>query len=250
MKFFTPKRVAVISGFLFLYAGAANAQASDLLISEYVEGQGDNQAIELFNGTGKTVSLSEYSIVVTNILGGAAFTQVLSGELAHGATYVITNALENIITNEQLQSDAIKFNGNHFVDLLKNGEVIDRVGTEEWPADGSGKNRTLQRKAEVSVPKLIFNQDEWNVLTRDDISGLGSHEFSGATSIDRPEEMNTIKISGAKGVAVIEAAMDATVRIYQITGQLFREVNVTTGATRISLPAGIYIVQGTKIVVS
>ena len=42
-------------------AVAATA-ASDLLISEYVEGSSINKAIELYNGTGKIVDLSTYSL--------------------------------------------------------------------------------------------------------------------------------------------------------------------------------------------
>ena len=39
-------------------AVAATA-ATDLLISEYVEGSSYNKAIELYNGTGKTIDLSD-----------------------------------------------------------------------------------------------------------------------------------------------------------------------------------------------
>lgn len=36
--------------------------AKDLIISEYVEGSSNNKAIEIYNGTGETVNLSDYSV--------------------------------------------------------------------------------------------------------------------------------------------------------------------------------------------
>ncbi len=42
--------------------GFAAANFSDLIISEYVEGSSYNKAIELYNGTGASVNLSNYTI--------------------------------------------------------------------------------------------------------------------------------------------------------------------------------------------
>jgi len=45
-----------------LLAGSALAQTSDLLITEYVEGSGNNKALEIFNGTEDLIDLGSYSI--------------------------------------------------------------------------------------------------------------------------------------------------------------------------------------------
>lgn len=37
-------------------------QAADLFFSEYVEGSSNNKALEIFNGTGVAVDLSQYSV--------------------------------------------------------------------------------------------------------------------------------------------------------------------------------------------
>ncbi|HNQ44310.1 MAG TPA: lamin tail domain-containing protein [Candidatus Cloacimonadota bacterium] len=49
---------------LFLLAAITMifAQAANLFFSEYIEGSSNNKAIEIFNGTGETVDLSEYSV--------------------------------------------------------------------------------------------------------------------------------------------------------------------------------------------
>ncbi len=51
---------------LALSAMTAAAQTADLLISEYVEGSGDNKAIEIYNGTGAAVDLGadEYRLEI------------------------------------------------------------------------------------------------------------------------------------------------------------------------------------------
>ena len=66
---------------------------SDLIISEYVEGSGNNKAIEIYNGTGESVSLDDYVIRIAQ--NGNDFNlsdnnqglySKLSGSLANGGT--------------------------------------------------------------------------------------------------------------------------------------------------------------------
>ena len=74
----------------------AETVATDLIISEYVEGSSFNKAIELYNGTGTTVDLSSYTLeLYTN---GASTTNskiTLSGDLENGNTYVLYNSGAN-----------------------------------------------------------------------------------------------------------------------------------------------------------
>ena len=70
--------------------------ANDLFISEYSEGSSYNKYIEIFNGTGKHINLSEYSVKLFN--NGASTPQyelALSGVLNDGETYVIYNGAAN-----------------------------------------------------------------------------------------------------------------------------------------------------------
>jgi uncharacterized protein len=43
-------------------SATAATKATDLFISEYIEGTSFNKALELYNGTGAAVKLSEYSL--------------------------------------------------------------------------------------------------------------------------------------------------------------------------------------------
>ena len=74
----------------------AATNAADLIISEYIVGVlGTNKAIELYNGTGKTVDLSEYSLeLYSNGAATASQTLKLSGTLQNGQTYVIYNSTD------------------------------------------------------------------------------------------------------------------------------------------------------------
>ena len=40
----------------------ANGQTYDLFISEYAEGSSDNKYIEIYNGTGTSIDLSDYEL--------------------------------------------------------------------------------------------------------------------------------------------------------------------------------------------
>ena len=51
---------------------AAHAQASDLFISEYIEGSSNNKAIELYNGTDSAVNLGTGNYVLQYYFNGSA----------------------------------------------------------------------------------------------------------------------------------------------------------------------------------
>ncbi|MBL7889336.1 MAG: hypothetical protein JNL24_07280, partial [Bacteroidia bacterium] len=48
----------LLSVFAFASAIIANAQCTDLIISEYVEGTSNNKALEIFNPTPNAISLN------------------------------------------------------------------------------------------------------------------------------------------------------------------------------------------------
>ena len=69
---------------------SAATNATDLIISEYIEGSSFNKAIELYNGTGAAIDLSAYSLeLYVNGATTAANKLNLTGTLEDGKTYVI-----------------------------------------------------------------------------------------------------------------------------------------------------------------
>jgi hypothetical protein len=164
---------------LNLYQG--DEAAGDLIISAYVEGTSWNKAIEIYNGTGKPVDLSKYSIQrQSNGAGNFGFNVPLSGTLNNGQTYVITSfsgTNADLKAKAQLQSDSIvSFNGNDAVALVRNGIQIDVVGkANAGPEVYWGENLSLARKATVTHPTTKYNENEWEVFPVDNFSMLGSH---------------------------------------------------------------------------
>ena len=70
----------------------AEAQAADLIISEYIEGSSFNKAIELYNGTGQTVDLSNYTLeLYANGANTSTARLTLSGTLGSGETFVLVH---------------------------------------------------------------------------------------------------------------------------------------------------------------
>ncbi|MBB6460396.1 DUF5689 domain-containing protein [Flammeovirga kamogawensis] len=161
---------------------------SDLIISEYVEGSSNNKYIEIFNGTGNDVDLSNYSISKDGN-GNDDFTKTvtpLSGTLPNGATFLICNSRASLtlpsgVTTKSIY--AVNFNGDDQVALQKNSTIIDQIGI---PGDVDyAKDKTFRRKSNVRVPKAGSNDPrvstnpatEWDVFSKDDVSGLGTHSY-------------------------------------------------------------------------
>ncbi len=57
-------------------------------------------------------------------------------------------------------------------------------------------------------------------------------------------------IKGGKGTITISSAIDNNVKIYNTSGMHFMDVNMQAGETKtVNIPAGIYVVNGVKIIV-
>ncbi|MFP4287300.1 MAG: lamin tail domain-containing protein, partial [Candidatus Izemoplasmataceae bacterium] len=159
--------------------------ATDLFISEYIEGSSNNKAIEIYNGTGQDVDLSDYEILLySNGSPNAGNTLTLSGILKHGETYVIANSSANaeIKAVDDTTSTVTYFNGDDAIELRKNNVIIDVFGVvgvdpgTSWDVGtGSTEDHTLVRKSTVTGPSTTWNASEWDVYPQDTTSYLGSH---------------------------------------------------------------------------
>ncbi len=167
---------------LNLYQG--DKQAGDLIISTYVDGSSWNKALELYNGTGKTIDLSNFSLQKqSNGAGYFGSTLKLSGTLENNKSYVIVSkncTTADLLAKAQLLADSVlQFNGNDAVALVRSGVTIDIAGQADAGADVIwGDKVTLQRKPGVTHPVSTFNGEEWTTLASDSYSMLGSHTMS------------------------------------------------------------------------
>ena len=170
--------------------GGCFGSATDLIISEYIEGSSQNKAIEIFNGTSETINIGSYSLK-KGVNGGNLSTMVnLSGTLEAGESHVVCNGQANAEILEQCdqQSGSMSFNGDDAVALVKAGsttiDVIGQIGQDpgsEWDigTEGSTKDFTLVRKGSIDTGSTNWSTgaDEWDVYPKDTTYYLGTHGF-------------------------------------------------------------------------
>jgi len=174
------------------------SQTTDLLISEYVEGSSNNKYVEIYNGTGASVNLTNYVIrLYFNGNGTPGATINLSGTLANGNVYVVAHSSATIWGGTpDLSTGSLSFNGDDAIELYNTTttSMVDLVGNigcdpgSEWISGGnSTQNNTIVRNANVCsgvtsdpstncpFPTLAA---EWVQFAQDDVSNLGSHSNS------------------------------------------------------------------------
>ncbi len=177
---------------LLLVSGPVHAQASDLFLSEYIEGSGSNKALEIFNGTGSDIDLAAANYDVQIFFNGnpvATATIALNGNVQNTSVFVVANPLATaaLVNSADQTSGSLAFNGDDAVVLRHNGVVIDSIGQagfdpgNEWSANGVGtQNETLRRIFSVcagdSNPDDVFDPSlEWESFALDTFTGIGSH---------------------------------------------------------------------------
>jgi len=136
----------------------AFAQMSNLIISEYAEGSGGNKKyIELFNGTGTTVDLSNYQILRATNGGGYTVTISLSGTLANNTTYSIANNAIDV-PGADLYNTQINHNGDDAYALTWNGgsgSVFTNIDVFGDPLNDPGTGWAVAGVANATVDKIL-----------------------------------------------------------------------------------------------
>lgn len=197
------KRLASVIGLICLSLGTAQSAvaATDLYISEYVEGSSYNKALEIYNGTGASVDLSAYEFqFYFNGAGTPGRTINLSGVIPNGQTFVLAHSSADapVLSVASQTSGGSWFNGDDAVVLLNGGVAIDAVGQiavdpgTQW---GSGvtstQNNTLRRMSSLSggdsnAYDAFDPALQWDGFAQDDFSDLGVYAGGGGTTPPPP----------------------------------------------------------------
>lgn len=179
---------------LALLAPALQAQpvATELFISEYVEGSSNNKAIEIFNGTGASINLATGGYSIQMFFNGnpaAGLTINLNGVVAPGDVFILAQASADaaiIAVSDQINGSGW-FNGDDAVVLRKGGVIIDSIGQAgfdpgtEW---GSGlvstADNTLRRKpafcgGDANANDTFDPAIQWDGFATNTFGGLGAH---------------------------------------------------------------------------
>ncbi len=170
------------------------ALPTDLFFSEYIEGGGQNKAIEIYNGTGLPVNLSDYRLeLYSNGASAPTANAVLSGTLVTGDVFVVSRSDADpaiVAQADLLNSTVVSWNGDDAIALRKisTGLLVDAFGQIGYrPASGYwGTNpivtadRTLVRKANICAgdpdgSNAFDPATEWDMYPKDTVSYIGSH---------------------------------------------------------------------------
>lgn len=220
---------------------------TDLYISEYVEGTGDNKALEITNPTANLIDMSMYSFrKQINGSGPWVGNYQLSGFIDTDEAYVITNTNANF--NCWFDPDfetlsPMDFDGNDPIGLFKNGVLIDVVGNFNSSAV-FGQDVSLWRN--VYNPTTTFNPAQWTnfpVDYCDDLLIANPDRYAlGVSETAQNKKLKIYPNPVSETLFFGEPVQNA--KIYSLDGKLVRskisgkEVNVQ------NLPTGNYIITG------
>lgn len=218
---------------LTLITTASFSQTTDLFFSQYGEGSGNNKFLEIYNGTGQDVDLSNYAFPSVANDPDVPGMHEYWNDFPEGA--VVANGDVYVIAHPSA-SDEITATADHFHQYLSNGDdgyalalgteeqysVIDFIGDfngdpgDGWDVAGvveATKNHTLTRKSSVCQGNSDWDasrgtneeDSEWIVTEQNDSSGLGSHvaECSNDVSVLITSPANGVTLApGTSEVAV------------------------------------------------
>ena len=241
---------------------AVNASTTDgtnsvveLFFSEYVEGSGNNKALEIANLTDNPIDLSAYSIKKQSNGAGSWINEFpLSGTINANNVFVTIHfeadnatllAEADLLSPEPGYGAPINFNGNDPVGLFKGEILIDIIGvlgitTMDY------ENMTLRRKISVKQPNTSFTSSEWEEFTQNTVDGIGYHGDTASTNDYLKEDFTLFPNPTNGNTIYIKTTESSTVNIYTILGQIVKSAKITQRKNSIdisNLSKGIFIVR-------
>ena len=212
------------------------ALLTSVFFSEYIEGDEDNKALEIYNGSEDAVDLTEFSISKKSNSPTGPSTYSLEGILPAGEVYVLGNerAGSEILNQVDARDNFFDFNGGDWVALLHNEVIVDLIGdngfsfASSWQVGstlGGTADHTLVRRQIVtqgnatplgSFGTTVGNNLEWDIYDQNEFRYLGSHcdlPIVQATNVvfgdtdDTSMVVNWTKGDGDQSLVVVKAVL-------------------------------------------
>ncbi len=200
---------------------SVRALASELFLSEYIEGSSFNKAVEIYNGTGAAADLSEYVIELYSngsaIVSQSLVLSTVAASLADGDVLVVAHASADpaiLAVADGTSSAVINFNGDDAVALRRNGNLVDVIGQigldpgTEWGSGlASTVDNTIRRMASIcqgdpNGSDAFDPAVEWDGFALHTFDGLGAHTANCGGSDQAPTVISTTPANGGTNVPV------------------------------------------------
>ncbi len=225
-----------------------NYSSAQLIISEYLEGSGNDKCIEIYNTTGGAIDLTGYNIKLyfngNSAVGG---TINLSGSIPSCGTFVVCNSAATQAGSADQTNGGLSFNGDDAVGLYNGTTLLDLFGNigddpgTEWTGVGGG----------TADDGFTRNVDYCTGVTTDP-SGSGAASFTTFT----PGNWTSVGTSGAtlgshtSNCGVCGTPVTNTITIDNVSS-LNYSIDCTTGdagsaditSTDVFQPGNVYTVQ-------
>lgn len=228
---------------------AADTFSKDLMITKIIEGTNYNKAIELYNNTGYTIQLSNYTLGMrqVNASTGALYWSDnelrLEGSLEHGKRLVIIHPQAELDCLDIHDADIIsaatplQFDGKMAIRLKYDTKTIDMFGAPD-NREPFALNQSLYRKPTIRQPQSTFNYEEWIYHDVDYCEGIGDNTTNIENSYPSTQfnlYPNPIKVGENINIDLKESHPIITVEIYNLLGQSILSVE-SHNAQHISIP--------------
>ena len=161
---------------------------SELFISEQLDGQGSNNAVEIYNPTNAPINLSNYKLLIYHNASLTPTTIALTGTISAFGTHVVVQqgAISALTSHANQTTNNLNFNGNVVTALNKGNAHIDIIGeigvtntAGNWTLTPTGgtNNNDIRRKYTISAGDTNWTncKSEWSVFSEDSISNFGHH---------------------------------------------------------------------------
>lgn len=232
--------------------------ATDLMITKYIEGSGNNKAIEITNKTGHAINLNKYRLSIQFYSGSNYYFPApfeLEGTIEANETIVVLNPNANLscIKNDQARfvtaAPQLTFDGSNYIELRYMSTTVDAIGTKGVNNFSSLGNLSLYRRSDINQPNKTFSISEWETHSTDYCEGIGSlaaSEVNANTNSDlliypNPVVGNFLYVKMTKLVQAHSAV------IYDMSGKVMKSefkpfknknfINVDV------LPSGVYTIS-------
>ncbi|MEQ6122876.1 endonuclease [Pseudotenacibaculum sp. MALMAid0570] len=234
--------------------------ATEIFISEYVEGSSNNKAIEIVNVTQNAIDLSDYNLRRQANGAGAWSTRFdLSGILNSGEVVVVINGSASdptLLAEADITvpnnagtnfGEPLNFNGNDPVGLFKDETLIDIIGVFDGGSGNFAKDVTLRRKPSVIEPNTTFDEvNEWNSFPQDTFDDIGSHTSTLSTTNFEWNELHIYPNPTSLNYIFIKNNESLNVQVFNILGKRIKQQTISNSNQRLdlsNLSNGIYLLK-------